>query len=256
MTHADIEIRQESGVAFITINRPGQGNTLTLQTYGALAAAVRDADAKPDVGAIVLTGAGENFSLGVDVAVLNALAERSDAEKLEILRRVQELALTIHNSGTPVVAKVRGRAMGAGCDLALACDIVVAEEGAAFGEMYVNLALVPDGGGTWLLPRLAGLARAKELIFTGRNVDAREAERIGLINYAVSAEELDEFVNQLARKIAKGPSEAIAASKRAIHAALGTDFAQALGREAATQIEMFKTEKHRKRVRAFLRATK
>ena len=116
--------------------------------------------------------------------------------------------------------------------------------------------LVPDGGGTWLLPRLVGLARAKEMIFTGRNVGAREAEKIGLINYAVKAEELDEFVKRFARKLAKGPSEAIAASKRAIHASLGFDMAEALKLEAETQIEMFKTDKHKRRVRAFLRAQK
>jgi len=256
MGNMNVDVKIENGIAFITINRPGQGNTLTLETYDELAGAVREADGNPDVGAIVLSGAGDNFSLGVDVAVLNALSDEDDAEKLKIMRRVQRLTPAVHDSGTPAIAKVRGQAMGAGCDLALACDIVIAEEDATFGEMYINLALVPDGGGTWLLPRLVGLARAKEMIFTGRNVGAREAEKIGLINYAVKAEELDEFVKRFARKLAKGPSEAIAASKRAIHASLGFDMAEALKLEAETQIEMFKTDKHKRRVRAFLRAQK
>ncbi len=254
MEHTNISVKIESGVAHITISRAGQGNTLTLETYRELASAVREADGNDNVGAIVLSGAGDDFSLGVDVAVLNALSDKDDVEKLKIMRRVQRLALAIHDSGTPVIAKVRGRAMGAGCDLALACDIVIAEESATFGEMYINLALVPDGGGTWLLPRLIGLAKAKEMIFTGKNIDAREAENIGLINHAVKPDELDGFVNRFARKLAKGPSDAIAASKHAMHKALGLDLAEALKSEAKAQVEMFKTDKHKKRVRAFLRA--
>lgn len=254
MDYTNIDVKNDGGVAAITIKRAAKGNTLTLETYDEIAAAVRTADSSADVGAIVLTGEGSDFSLGVDVGVLDALAPLSDGEKLGVMRRVQQLALAVHNSRTPVVAKVRGRAMGAGCDLALACDIVIAEETASFGEMYVNLALVPDGGGTWLVPRLVGLARAKEMIFTGKSIDGREAERIGLINYAVKAGELDGFVAQFARKLAKGPSEAIAASKALIHGALSLDLEAALRAEAAAQIEMFKTEKHQRRVKAFLRA--
>lgn len=256
MEYKNIIVKNENGVSTITINRAAKGNTLTLETYDEIAGAVRAANRGAGIGAIVLAGEGADFSLGVDVAVLDAMAPLSDEEKLGVMHRVQQLALAVHNSARPVVAKVRGRAMGAGCDLALVCDIVIAEEGASFGEMYVNLALVPDGGGTWLVPRLVGLARAKEMIFTGKNIDAREAERIGLINYAVKAEELDEFTNQFARKLAKGPSEALAASKAAIHAALTADLETALRAEAKAQIEMFKTEKHKKRVKAFLRAQK
>jgi 2-(1,2-epoxy-1,2-dihydrophenyl)acetyl-CoA isomerase len=256
MEYKNIEAKTDGGVAVITIKRAAKGNTLTLETYDEIADAVRAAGGNAEVGAILLSGEGSDFSLGVDVGVLDALAPLSDEEKLGVMRRVQELALSIHNCAKPVIAKVRGRAMGAGCDLALVCDIIIAEEAASFGEMYVNLALVPDGGGTWLVPRLVGLARAKEMIFTGRNIDAREAERIGLINYAMKAEELDEFAAQFARKLAKGPSEAIAASKKAIHKALGLDLEAALRAEAAAQIEMFKTEKHKKRVKAFLRVQK
>lgn len=254
MEHTNISVKIESSVAHITISRAGQGNALTLETYCELADAVREADGNTDVNAIVLSGEGSDFSLGVDVAVLDALSDKNDEAKLETMHRVQELTLAIHNSGTPVIGKVRGRAMGAGCDLALACDIVIAEESATFGEMYVNLALVPDGGGTWLLPRLIGLAKAKEMIFTGKNIDAREAENIGLINHAVKPDELDGFVNRFARKLAKGPSEAITASKHVMHKALGLDLAEALKSEAKAQVEMFKTDKHKKRVRAFLRA--
>jgi enoyl-CoA hydratase/carnithine racemase len=254
MEYKNIAVKAESGVAEITIKRAAKGNTLTLETYDEMAAAVRAADGDAEIGAIVLTGEGADFSLGVDVAVLDAMSPLSDEGKLGVMRRVQELALEIHNSGTPVIAKVRGRAMGAGCDLALMCDMVIAEEGAQFGEMYVNLALVPDGGGTWLVPRLIGLARAKEMILTGKNIEAHEAERIGLINWCVKAEDLDNFAGQFAHKLAKGPSEAIAASKAAIHKALGLDLEAALRCEAEAQIRMFKTERHKKRVKAFLRA--
>ena len=256
MEYKNIEAKTDGGVAVITIKRAAKGNTLTLETYDEIADAVRVADRNAEVGAIVLAGEGSDFSLGVDVGVLDALSGVSDEEKLGVMRRVQGLALAIHNSATPVIAKVRGRAIGAGCDLALVCDIVIADESASFGEMYVNLALVPDGGGTWLVPRLVGLVKAKEMIFTGKSIGAREAERIGLINYAVRAEELDEFVSQFARKLAKGPSEAMAASKEAIHKALGLDLEAALRAEAAAQIEMFKTDKHKKRVKAFLRVQK
>jgi len=256
MEYKNIEVTTDGGVAVITIKRAAKGNTLTLETYDEIADAVRAAGKNSEIGAILLSGEGSDFSLGVDVGVLDALSGLSDEEKLGVMRRVQELALSIHNCAKPVIAKVRGRAMGAGCDLALVCDIVIAEETASFGEMYVNLALVPDGGGTWLVPRLVGLARAKEMIFTGKNIDAREAERIGLINYAVKAGELDEFAAQFARKLAKGPSKAIAASKAAIHKALGPGLEAALRAEAAAQIEMFKTEKHKKRVKAFLRVQK
>ena len=256
MEYKNIEAKNDGGVSVITIKRAAKGNTLTLETYDEIADAVRVADRNAEVGAIVLAGEGSDFSLGVDVGVLDALSGVSDEEKLGVMRRVQGLALAIHNSATPVIAKVRGRAMGAGCDLALVCDIVIADESASFGEMYVNLALVPDGGGTWLVPRLVGLVKAKEMIFTGKSIGAREAERIGLINYAVRAEELDEFVSQFARKLAKGPSEAMAASKEAIHKALGLGLEAALRAEAAAQIEMFKTDRHKKRVKAFLRVQK
>jgi 2-(1,2-epoxy-1,2-dihydrophenyl)acetyl-CoA isomerase len=146
---------------------------------------------------------------------------------------------------------VDGYAVGAGCNLALACDLVVASDRARFGEVFARLGLVPDGGGTWLLPRRVGLARAKELVFTAEPIPAAEAERIGLVNRVVPAAELAAQTVALARRIADGPPRALAMAKSLLTRGLGMDLETSLSWEALVQGMMIESEDHREGLAAF-----
>ena len=156
----------------------------------------------------------------------------------------------------PVIAMVNGDAVGAGCNLALACDLVIAAEAARFGEVFVRLGLGPDWGGAYFLPRLIGLAKAKELLFTGKIISAREAEQIGLINQVVPADQLEETVMNLAAQLAQSATRAIGMMKTFLHKVWQMDLANALQYEAYVQSECIKTEDHQEAVRAFLEKKK
>jgi len=155
------------------------------------------------------------------------------------------------NFPRPTLAMVEGVAVGAGCNLALACDLVVASEDAKFGEVFAKIGLVPDGGGTYLLPRLVGLARAKELIFTAEIIDAAEALRLGLINRVVPARELAAVTRDLAERIAAGPPLALRMAKELVNRAAASDLDTALNLEAFAQGVAIASDDHQEGVSAF-----
>ncbi len=223
----NIAVEKMEGVAKITLRRPEARNALDKKTYDELWLATEDIRVDPEIRAVIITGTDRAFCAGVDLKYAEKLTKLSPLEFKQGLRKIQE-ALRLERLEKPIIAAVNGYALGNGCDLALACDFRIASESARFGMTYTRLGVMPGVGGAWRLTRLVGMSKAKELIFTGDTIDAKEAQRIGMVTKVVPAEDLDAAALDLAKKFAKGAPMAIGLSKRAIHAALNTDLETAL----------------------------
>jgi enoyl-CoA hydratase len=244
----DREAQPDRGaVATITLNRPEVRNAINRQMIGDLGTALDELLADPELRVIVFRGAGGRaFASGADIAELK---ERGVAEALQrinaaMFRRIEELPV-------PTIAAIQGYALGGGCELAMACDIRIAAGSAKLGQPEVGLGIIPGAGAIQRLPRLVGFGRAKEMIFTGRILDAAEAERIGLVNTVVPDEMVLEEASRVARKIAEQGALAVRIAKAAINAAAGTsipyDAVDALG-----QAVLFDSPEKHQRMAAFL----
>lgn len=245
--------KKERGVATLTLNRPRALNALNAEMIDELLDAVRRAAEDKEVKVLLLTGAGRAFCLGADISEFSQAIDQPAAYSLrDLLAKSQEIIRTLDSMPKPAIAALNGFATGLGLDLALACDLRIAAERAKLGESFVSLGLVPDGGGTFFLPRLVGLAKAAEMVFTGDPLTPSEAERIGLINRVVPNQELEKTARQLADKLAKGPSLAIGLAKRALRKNLWGDLDSALQIEAESQEACLGSEDHREAVKAFL----
>ena len=238
-------------VARVTIDRPERRNALTWDAMRALRAALAEAKADDDVRVVVLTGAGdEAFCAGAD---LSRMVERPGEESLHEARgELVGVFRDLWSLGKPTIARVRGWALAGGFGLALACDLVVASSEARFCEIFVRRGLTLDFGGSWLLPRLVGLHRAKELAFLGDMVDAARAEAIGLVNRVVAAGELEAVAREMAVRLAAGPPVALAAMKQSIHQGLSLSLAETLEVEALSQTVCFSTADTAEAMKAFL----
>ncbi|WP_096389875.1 enoyl-CoA hydratase/isomerase family protein [Halopenitus persicus] len=246
-----MRITDGDGVRTVTFDRPDSKNAFTEQAARDLASAI-DGASTADHDAIVLTGEGDAFSAGGDIEAM-AAREETAAESFErvqnTLGRVVEAAMT---SPVPIVAKVNGDAVGAGLAVTAVSDFAYAAADATFGCAFVRVGLVPDTGGTFLLPKLIGLRAAKRLAFTADFFGAAEAAELGLINEAVPADELDATVDDLLETLGKRPSETIGLAKRAMHENLGTYWREALEQELLTQSLAYGTSDHEEGVSAFL----
>ena len=200
-----IILEKSEGILQITLNRPHVLNALSMEMIEGLRTIMEDANEDDEVKVLIVTGAGEAFSSGADLTDVQA----SCGFVKEGCPKAQKLVLSILDLEKPVIAAVNGYATAGGCELALACDIRIASETAKFGELFIRIGLIPGMIGVYLLPRLIGVARAKEFIFTGDIVDAEEAYRIGMVNRVVPAERLQEEAMDMAAKLAKGPLKAI-----------------------------------------------
>jgi 2-(1,2-epoxy-1,2-dihydrophenyl)acetyl-CoA isomerase len=238
------------GVATLTLNRPEVRNALNMTMRRDLEVALAQLDEARDVRVVVVRGAGEHFCAGGDVKLMrdHPMTAAEGQSRVEAINRA---ILALARLRVPTIAMVDGAAAGAGCNLALACDLVVASDRARFGELFARIGLIPDAGGTFFLPRRVGLARAKELVFTADMIDAREAERVGLVNRVVPAAALEAETYALARRIADGPPRVLAAAKALLDRASGLDLQSALHWEALTQGEMIAAADHREGLRAF-----
>ena len=247
----DLQLDDRDGVRTITLDRPGSRNALTTELCDRIAAAVRDVPA--EVRAIVLTGASGAFCSGLDLkdAMQRGFTAGPDLER-GLRESFHGAIRALVESDRPTIALVDGAAAGFGCDLALACDLRVASDRAVFGEIFVKRGLMPDGGGTWHLPRIVGLGRALELMLTGDLVPADEALRIGLANRVIPHAEVRARTHELAATIAAGPPLVHRAVKRAIYAGLDGDLAAALDREATGQLELLRSRDFGEGVTAFL----
>ncbi|MER5488853.1 enoyl-CoA hydratase-related protein [Streptomyces sp. NPDC002812] len=229
--------RFESGVSWITLNRPEAMNAVTWDQRERVIRLLAEASADPDVRAVVITATGKGFCAGADLRGSPAApAERVVGDVARMIRLgAQRLITAVLDCEKPVIAAVNGTAAGIGAHLALACDLVIAAEPARFIEVFVRRGLVPDGGGAYLLPRLVGPQKAKELMFFGDAVPAAEAERLGLVNKVVPAEALEETAREWAERLAQGPTRALALTKQLVNASLDGDRATALAAEATAQ---------------------
>jgi len=240
--------RVEGGVAWITLDRPEAGNAITADMRDQVVAWLEEASADLAVRAVVLTGSGEKgFCTGADLRSLGPAPERpegapdravGDAARL-IRTGWQRLIGAVLDCEKPVIAAVNATAAGGGMHLALACDLVIAAEESKFIEVFVRRGIAPDAGGAYLLARLVGPQKAKELFFFGDDLPAREAERIGLVNRVVPAEKLAATAAEWAARLASGPTLALALGKRLVNHALDTGRDGCLAEEAlAAEINM------------------
>lgn len=251
MSFETILFHKDGPVATIAFNRPQRKNAVGPQTVEELLKALADVAADSSVKVLVLTGAGGIFCSGGDLQSEMFQPKPPIADKA-MTARYGDVTFAIRSLPKPVIAAVDGAAVGIGFHYALACDIIIASDKARFSEGFAGIGLHPDGGGTYLLPRLVGVAKALELIFTNRMIDAQEAERIGIINRAVPAEKLEAAVKEMAQSIASGPSIAFGLAKISVYQAQSLDLASALEAEARAQAICLHTEDHREGVTAFL----
>ena len=244
----------KDGVATLTFNRPEKMNACTTAMYNGICQVADEVAADDNVKVLVITGAGRGFCAGSDVG--SRLATRAGGERLEKSRRemiqpVGYFGSALHSLGKPTIAAINGVAVGAGLSFALLCDIRIASEKARLGAVWVRRGLIPDVGGTYLLPRTIGLDKALELAFTGDIIDAKEAERIGLVTKVVPHDDLMKVTNELASRIAKGPSVAIELVKRGMYRAAGVDYNAQLDFESYAQNLCMQTEDFKEATTAF-----
>ncbi|WP_327283929.1 MULTISPECIES: enoyl-CoA hydratase-related protein [unclassified Streptomyces] len=229
--------RIESGVSWITLNRPEAMNAVTRDQRERVITLLGEASADPAVRAVVITATGKGFCAGADLRGAPATpGERIAGDVARMIRLgAQRLITAVLDCEKPVLAAVNGTAAGIGAHLALACDLVIAAESARFIEVFVRRGLVPDGAGAYLLPRLVGPQKAKELMFFGDAVPAAEAERLGLVNRVVPGEALEATAREWADRLAQGPTRALALTKQLVNASLDGGRAAALAAEATAQ---------------------
>jgi 2-(1,2-epoxy-1,2-dihydrophenyl)acetyl-CoA isomerase len=237
-------------VATITLNRPEVLNAFSATMGAELLAAFRDADADSEVGCIILTGAGRGFCSGADVRTwAQELKEGPPRPAIPVSESLCQLMFDLK---TPIIAAINGPAVGLGCTLTLPCDIRIASSEARLGLVFARVGLIPEFGSTFLLSRIVGLARAKELVFTARIVDAQEALSLGLVNRVVPAERLMEEAREMASAIAHGPTLALGLARECLHRGLTSDLATAEAWEAEALGQCRRSPEHAEGVNAFL----
>jgi enoyl-CoA hydratase/carnithine racemase len=235
------------GITTIMLNRPERKNAIDESMWRMLIEMLQHLRNDADTRVVVLQGVGGDFCAGADVA-------KSEHEEHPIprLRRIGDVALALFELPMPVIAKVDGIAAGAGCNMALACDVVVASSRARFTEIYTRRGLSIDFGGSWLLPRVVGLQQAKRLALLAEVIDAVEAHRMGMVTWIRPEEQLDDFVADLAQKLAALPPIAVEQTKALLNQGTGIDLPAAIRNEAAAQAVNFATEDAPAAFRAFL----
>ena len=239
-----------NGVLTLTLNRPQAYNAFTETLARMLQVQLDRADADPNIRCVVITGAGKAFSAGQDLAELVGPDAPPMAQILK--EHFNPVVRKIRASAKPVVAAVNGVAAGAGANIAIACDIVIASEGASFIQAFSKVGLIPDSGGTWTLPRIVGLQKATALMLTGDKLSAAEAERIGMVYRVVPHEELMPHVRDLAERLAQMPTKAFALTKQALELSSRQSFEEQLATEDALQGIAARTADYAEGVQAFL----
>ena len=251
MDFKTIILTKEQNVARITFNRPEAMNAINEEVFKEFEIALKDVMSDHEARVLVLTGKGRAFCAGADVSMIAALQKLDSNEFMNAIRAFQDLFTKVEEMEKPVIAAINGYALGGGLDMALACDFRIAVEEAVMGEQYIKVGLMPDLGGTQRLRNLIGQAKAKEMIYFGEMIDAREAERLGLVNKAVSNNSFESEVTALAQKLASGPGVAIGKAKRAINGGIGKDVRSGLEFEVTGQAECMLTEDVIEGIKAF-----
>ncbi len=246
----EILVNQTENIATVTINRPDVKNAITSQMWDELTGIFTELGFDDSVRAVVVTGAGDDFCSGADVSGMGS-AKGERTHQLESMRKVGDCCLALFNMPKITIARISGVAVGAGMNLALCCDIVIASEKARFSEIFAKRGLSVDFGGSFLLPRIVGLQKAKELVLLADVISAEDANRMGLVNYVVPADELDGKINEISTKAVSGPPRAIALSKAMLNRSFSNSLAEALDQEGTSQTFNFTTSDVIEAMKAF-----
>jgi 2-(1,2-epoxy-1,2-dihydrophenyl)acetyl-CoA isomerase len=253
-----ILLTRQAGIATITLNRPKVKNALTPDLFNQLGRYFDEVAANPDDRVMVLTGCGEAFCAGADLSGGSEQTQRITQGPLarrQFARETLLPALKLHQLPKPTIAAVNGVAAGGGCNLALGCDVVFAGQSARFAQVFVNRGLAVDYGGTWLLPRLIGLQKAKDLAFRGAVIDSQEALSLGLVLEAVPDDQLMKRVNEYARALAAKPPIALSLIKTGMNRMMDASFEMGLEFEADAQSTCLGSNDFRAAMIAWLKKT-
>ena len=249
-------VERDKGVVTITFNRPASKNSVNGVMWAELIDVLNASQHNGDDRVVVFTGAGGEFCSGADLSSIGSRDGQSKARQhghyYYSMREVSTAILAIHRLPQPTIAKVRGVAVGAGCNMALGCDLVVASETARFSEIFAKRGLSLDFGGSWILPRRVGLHRAKELALFGDIISAADARELGLVNRVLPDGELDAFVDEWAKRLAAGPPIALALTKRMLNNAMNVTMEEALDDVGAAQTVNFATKDTLEAMEAFM----
>ena len=240
------------GLATITLARPDKRNAINAQMFTELGDAADRAANDPGIRVVLVTGEGESFSSGIDVLLLNQLAGTRGARFRSFVRTAQRPHYILASMDKPTVAAVQGHAVGAGFQLALACDLRVVAEDVRFAMLEIRFGLIPDLGGLHRLSRLIGPARTKEIVWSGRNVEAEESERLGLVNRVVSTDTLEKEAEAYARELVQAPPLPVSLTKTLIGRGHETSLETSLERDAQAQAACIESEDHREAVEAYM----
>lgn len=249
-TDEPVLLSRAGAVLTVTLNRPHRKNAIDRDTWTRLHEALHTAEDDENIRVVVITGAGGAFCAGADVS-----GDRSGEHPLDRMYKINTIALTLHELPKPVVAKVGGVAVGAGWNLALGCDLIVASREARFSQIFARRGLSLDFGGSWLLPKLVGLQQAKRLALLADFIDAAEARELGLVTWVTEPDQLDTAVDDVVKRLVDGPPVALAQSKRLLNEGADQTFREALENEARAQAVNFATEDAPAAFQAFLDRT-
>lgn len=249
-----IQLKTENNIATITLNRPEVFNSFNRDMASNLRNTLDTCEADDNVRALVLTGNGKAFCAGQDLQEVTDPGLHPGFQR--ILDDYNTIILRLRNIEKPIIAAVNGVAAGAGANIALACDIVVASEAAGFIQAFSKIGLIPDSGGTFFLPRLIGFQKASALAMLGDKVSAAEAERLGMIYKHFPAGTFEEEVNKLARKVANMPTKGLGLTKKALNKSLENDLEAQVTLEVSLQLEASETEDYNEGVNAFIEKRK
>lgn len=249
-----ISLEIENGVATITLNRPDKYNSFVREMALNFQDCLDQCAHDDDVRCIVITGEGKAFCAGQDL--VEATNAKDDGLKKIVAEHYNPIILRLRHIEKPIIAAVNGVAAGAGANIALACDIVIATDSAKFIQAFSKIGLIPDSGGTHVLPRLIGWQRASALMMTGDPVSAKDAEEMGMIYKSIPDNEFNEVAGKLAAKIAKMPTRGLGLTKRALNHSLNSKLSEQLDLEETLQFEASRTEDYSEGVQAFLEKRK
>jgi enoyl-CoA hydratase len=245
---------KSDGIATITINRPQVRNALNPETVQEISARLDDAMKDENVYVVVITGAEEKaFSAGADINIMQGI---STAKAREFCKQGQEIFDKVETFDKPIIAAINGYALGGGLELAMACDIRIASENARMGQTEINVGLIPGWGGTQRLPRYVGKAIAKELIFTGKMIDAKTAERYGLVNAVVPPDQLKTAVTAMAKELMKKPRVGLKLAKELVNSSTETNPRTGMAHEAEAFGVISQTEEFKEGVKTYLETKK
>lgn len=254
MEYQTILYEVENGIALIRLNRPKSLNALNHELVGELGAVFDRIGSDDAIGAVILTGSEKAFAAGADIKEIVEIASPVAAHAF--VSRIHVVFDKIERLSKPVIAAVSGFALGGGCELALVCDIRIASESAIFGLPEIKIGVIPGGGGTQRLPRLVGLGRAKELLFSGDSIDAMEAYRIGLANKVVPVDSLLNEARKTAEKLIAQPGYALRMLKMLVNDGINMDLRSALAHERRSFEVLFSTEDRMEGLQAFIEKRK